>query len=177
LDGGGNVYIAGETYSGPFFPGVGPSSADSLFGVNVNENGSEGFVAKLDADLSSGQPGALQLINTKVFCQIRSMSLDTTPVAGGPAGVYTITARLINTSQQTIWTPVRAVVATLTNGNKLLSATEGDGGVGSIQAIDPGGDAVLGSGEAVIVQFRIGLANRNRFTFFVDIWGTVTEGP
>ena len=48
LDSTGNVYVAGITDSADF-PGVGPGSADSTFG-----DGDEGFVAKLDANLSSG---------------------------------------------------------------------------------------------------------------------------
>jgi hypothetical protein len=107
---------------------------------------------------------------------VQSTSLSTTAVAGGPAGVYTITARLTNKSPQSIWEPIKAVVTTLTNGNKLLSATEGNGGVGSKQAIDAGTDNVLIPNESATVRFRIGLANRNRFTFFVDIWGTVNGG-
>ena len=47
LDSTGNVYVAGITDSSDF-PGVGPGSADSTFaGVR------EGFVAKLNSDLSS----------------------------------------------------------------------------------------------------------------------------
>ena len=47
LDSTGNVYVAGITGSSDF-PGVGPGSADSTFaGI------SEGFVAKLNSDLSS----------------------------------------------------------------------------------------------------------------------------
>ena len=62
---------------------------------------------------------------------------------------------------------------TLTNGNKLLSATEGDGGVTSKQAIDAGPDDTLMPNESATVQFRIGLANRSRFEFFVDVLGPV----
>jgi len=42
----GNVYVAGQTFT-PDFPGIGESSADHIFAGN-----SEGFIAKLDADLS-----------------------------------------------------------------------------------------------------------------------------
>src|SRR5262249_6509635 len=46
LDTTGNVYVAGATQSSDF-PGVGPGSADSTL------TGGEGFVAKLNSDLSS----------------------------------------------------------------------------------------------------------------------------
>jgi hypothetical protein len=168
LDSARNIYAAGGTNvhsSGPL--GIGPGSADStLAGLN------EGFIAKLDPDLSSGP----RIVNDRVSLVVQSTSLSSTPVPGGPAGVYTITARLTNKSQQNILVPISALVTRLTNANKLLSATSGDGAVGSLQAIDAGTDGILVPNESVTVRFQIGLANRNRFTFFVDIWGVVTGG-
>ncbi len=146
------------------FPGVGPGSADSTFaGLD------EGFVAKLDANLSSG----LQIINDKVNFVVQSTSFDPTSVPGGPAGTFTVIAVLTNTSTENIHEPINAVVKTLTNGNKLLSATEGDGGVTSKQAIDAGSDDILSPNESATVEFRIGLENLNRFEFFVDVSGPV----
>ena len=46
LDSKGNVYVAGDTSSSDF-PGVGPGSGDSTF------SGREGFVARLNSDLST----------------------------------------------------------------------------------------------------------------------------
>jgi hypothetical protein len=83
-------------------------------------------------------------------------------------------AVLTNKSAESIREPINAVVKTLTNGNKLLSATEGSGGVGSQQPIDAGSDDILRPNESATVQFKIGLANRNRFSFFVDVSGTVS---
>jgi hypothetical protein len=165
LDTGGNVYLAG--IAGPDFPDIdiGPGSADS-----TRDGGSEGFVVKLDGNLSNLQ----QIINDKVNFVVQSTSLSPTPVPGGPAGVFTITARLTNKSTENILEPINAIVKTLTNGNKLLSATVGNGGGGSKQAIDAGADDTLIPNESRTVQFRIGLANRNRFGFFVDVSGTVS---
>ncbi len=163
LDSTGNVYVAGFTDSSDF-PGVGAGSADTTFA-----GASEGFVAKLDANLSSG----LQIINGKVNLVVQSTSFNPTPVSGGPAGTFTVIARLTNKSTQVIRVPIRANVKTLTNGNKLLSATEGDGGVTSKQAIHAGPDDALMPNESATVQFRIGLMNRNRFEFFVDVLGPV----
>ena len=130
---------------------------------------SEGFVAKLDANLSSG----LQIINGKVNLVVQSTSFNPASVSGGPAGTFTVIAVLTNKSTQVIREPIKANVKTLTNGNKLLSATEGDGGVTSKQAIDAGSDDTLMPNESATVQFRIGLANRSRFEFFVDVLGPV----
>ena len=167
LDSLGNVYVPGFTFSADF-PGIGPDSADSTFGLGRIQ----GFVAKLDPNLSRGP----QIINDKVNFVVQSTSLNPNPVPGGPAGVFTITAHLTNKSTENIHEPINAIVKTLTNGNKLLSATDGNGGVGSKQAIDAGSDDILIPKESRTVQFRIGLANRNRFSFFVDVSGIVSEG-
>ena len=163
LDNTGNVYVAGNTDSLDF-PGIGPGSADS------NARSGEGFVAKLDANLSRGQ----QIINDQVTFVVQSTSFSPTAAPGGPAGTFTVTAVLTNTSTENILEPINAIVSTLTNGNKLLSATEGDGGMGSKQAIDVGADDLLIPNESVTVQFRIGLANRTPFSFFVDVWGILS---
>ncbi len=167
LDRTGNVYVAGQTGSSDF-PGVGPGSADNTFAGDL-----EGFVAKLDANLSSG---GLQIVNDKVNFVVQSTSFNPASVPGGPAGTFVIIALLTNKSAEIIREPIKAIVKTLTNGNKLLSATEGDGGVGSKQAIGAGPDDTLTPNESVTVQFRIGLANHNRFDFFVDVLGVVSDG-
>jgi hypothetical protein len=118
----------------------------------------------------------LQIINDKVTFVIHSTSFNPASVPGGPAGTFTIVAVLTNKSGEIIREPIQAIVKTLTNGNKLLSATEGDGGVGSKQAIGAGPDDTLMPNESATVQFRIGLANHNRFDFFVDVWGAVSDG-
>ena len=112
-----------------------------------------------------------QIVNDKVSFVVQSTSLNSTPVPSAPAGVYSVIALLTNTSQQDIDIPINAVVKTITNGNLLLSATEGDGGTGSKQAIDAGADNKLSPNESVTVGFDIGLANRNPFSFFVDVYG------
>ena len=165
LDSLGNVYVAGVT--GSFdFPGIGPGSADSTI------EGEEGFVVKLDPNLSRGP----QIVNDKVSFVVQSTSFNPASVPGGPAGTFTVTAVLTNKSTENILEPINAIVRTLTNGNKLVSATEGNSGAGSKQTIDAGSDNVLIPKESATVQFRIGLANRNRFSFSVDVSGTVNEG-
>jgi hypothetical protein len=165
FDSTGNVYVAGDTRFADF-PGIGPGSADSTSGFV------EGFVAKLDPNLSSG----LRIVDDKVNFVVSKTSFNPASVPGGPAGTFTISAVLTNRSAEIIGEPVQAVVKTLSNGNKLLSATEGDGGVGSKQAIDAGADDILMPGESSTVEFRIGLANHDRFDFFVDVLGVVSDG-
>jgi hypothetical protein len=176
LDNAGNVYVVGNIdTNGPMvvydFPGIGPFSADSSFGGDQ-----EGFVAKLDPNLSR-EPPVSQVVNDRVNFVVQSTSFNPNPVAGGPAGVFTINALLSNKSAEGIWEPIKVVVTTLSNGNKLLSATEGNGGVGSKQAIDAGSDDALTPNESVNVQLKIGLANRNRFSFFVNVEGGVLLSP
>ena len=118
-----------------------------------------------------------QIINDKVNFVLQSTSFNPSQVAGGPAGVFTINAVLTNKSAEEIWAPIKAIVKTLTNGNTLLSTTEGNGGVGSKQAIGAGTDDALTLDESVTVQFKIGLATRNRFSFLVDIEGYVLSQP
>ena len=163
LDNMGNVYVAGGTGSSDF-PGISPGSADDTFGGGI-----DGFVAKLDPNLSSG----LRIINDKVNFVVQSTSFDPAPVSGGPAGTFTVIAVLTNRSKEDIREPINANVRALTNRNRLLSATEGNGGVTSKQAIDAGSDDTLIPKESATVQFRIGLANRNRFSFFIDVSGIV----
>jgi hypothetical protein len=112
------------------------------------------------------------IINQKVSFVVQSTSFNSTTVSGGPSGVFTITANLTNTSQEDIPGLIEAFVSALTNGNVLLTATDGDGSVGSKQAINVGSDNKLSPNESVTVQFKIGLANRNPFVFLVDVTAT-----
>jgi hypothetical protein len=105
---------------------------------------------------------------------VQNTSFTPYPVPGGPAGVFSITARLTNTSTANFLVPINAIVRTLTNGNILLSSTEGNGGAGSKQAIDAGWDDALIPNESATVQFRIGLANLDQFSLVVDVSGIIS---
>jgi hypothetical protein len=92
-----------------------------------------------------------------------------TPVPGGPAGTFTITATFTNTSG----TPLRLLffgVNELTGGNLLLNADAGPGGVGATLTPEVAGD-VLTPGASVTAAFVIGLQVREPFTFLVDVFG------
>ncbi len=91
----------------------------------------EVFVAKLDANLSAGVPLPVceqQIVNDLVTFVVTQTSFDPTPGPGAPAGRFTINARLTNASTEGIFQPLKVSVKTLSNGNRLLSATEGNGG-------------------------------------------------
>jgi hypothetical protein len=94
---------------------------------------------------------------------------DSTPVPGGPAGTFTITATFTNQSP----TPLHFLffgVSELSGGNLLLNADAGPGGVGATLTPEVAGE-VLAPGAAVTVEFVIGLQTRQRFTFFVNVFG------
>ena len=112
-------------------------------------------------------PCSQQIINDRVTFDVRNQSLNPTPVARGPAGTLLIQADLTNTSGQPIDGPINAIVTALTGGNFLLSATEGNGGVGSKQRIA----SPLSPGSTVRASFSIGLATRQLFQFFVNVEG------
>jgi hypothetical protein len=94
---------------------------------------------------------------------------DATPVPGGPAGTFTITATFTNTST----TGLRFLffgVSDLSGGNLLLNADVGPGGVGATVTPEVAGD-VLAPDASVTVAFVIGLQTQERFTFFVNVFG------
>ncbi len=170
----GNVYVAGSTESSDF-PGVGAGSADVTIA-----GGNEAFVAKLDPNLSRDVPLPVckqQIVNDLVTFVVTQTSLDPTPGPRAPAGRYTITARLTNASTKDIFQPLKVNVVTLSNGNRLVSATEGNGGPGSKQGINAGADDTLTANESVLVQFVIGLVERSPFSFFVNVEGCVRADP
>jgi hypothetical protein len=104
-------------------------------------------------------------------------SLRPAPVAYAPAGVFRITGTFRNVGSL----PIRDLyfqVTTLTNGNLLLNADGGPGGVGSrlsVPAAALGSDGVLSPNEQFTVSFDIGLQNRKSFTFLVDAYGIAGE--
>jgi hypothetical protein len=96
-------------------------------------------------------------------------TFDPTLVPGGPAGTFTITATFTNTSATALRFPF-FVVTELSGGNLLLNADGGPGGVGATLTPELD-DQVLGPGEAITVEFVIGLQERGQFTLFVDLFG------
>jgi len=105
------------------------------------------------------------LVNNALDVSVSTTSFDPTPVPNGPAGVFFIDAAITNTSPQELEGPVKFVVGKLTGNNRLLSATEGDGGVGSKHIVTE----TLAPGATVQhVLLAVGLATPDPFEFFVD---------
>jgi hypothetical protein len=94
---------------------------------------------------------------------------DPTPVPGGPAGTFTITATFTHTRETPLRVPFFEVTA-LSGGHLLLNADEGPRGIGATLTPEVG-DGVLSPGETVSVDFVIGLQARAPFTFVVELFG------
>jgi len=164
VDRHGGVYVVGSFGPTATFD---PGGASEI--TLTSAGGGDMFLARYTAPA----PLPVVLVNDYVSLVVQGTSFAPASVAGGPAGVFTITALLSNLSSQAILTPVRVVVNTLTGGNVLLSATDGSVATGSRQQIDVGVDNALGPGESIAVELRIGLATRSGFTFLVDVEGVV----
>jgi hypothetical protein len=100
---------------------------------------------------------------------------DPTPVPGGPAGTFTITATFTHTRDTPLRGPFFEVTA-LSGGNLLLNADEGPAGVGATLTPDVG-DRVLSPGETVSGDFVIGLQAQAPFTFEVELFGETSSIP
>jgi hypothetical protein len=112
------------------------------------------------------------VVNPLVALNSLSTSFDGTPVPFGPAGTFTIQASFTNTSSTTIDVPV-FLVTQLSNGNLLLNADGGPGGVGASLTPDVGADGVLSPSESFTAEFVVGLQTKASFTFFVDLLGVI----
>ena len=99
-----------------------------------------------------------------------STALDPTPVPGGPAGVFRITADFANTSSQAIIHPFAEVIE-LSGENLLLNADGGAGGVGARLTSPNSSSTPMEPGASSTFEFLIGLQRRQPFTFFVNMLG------
>jgi len=155
----GEVFVAGFT-SSTNFPGTTGGAQPAYGGGDF-----DGFVARLTPDLTGRV-----VVNNLVTLVSLVTSFDPTPVDGGPAGTFTITAIFTNTGSITIEDPI-FLVTQLSGGNLLLNADGGPGGVGALLTPDVGADGILSPHESVTTGFVIGLQAQAIFTFFVDLLG------
>src|SRR5262249_21279001 len=110
-------------------------------------------------------------VNDQVLARDLHTKFSPKPVAGGPAGTFTITRAFTNTSS----TPLRFLffgVRQLTPGNLLVNADDGPGEVGATLTPKIAGD-VLVPGAEVTATFVIGLqekTKRKQLTFVVNVF-------
>ena len=93
--------------------------------------------------------------------------------ARAPAGVFTITATWQNVSDASIFN-MHAEIVILTGGNSVVNADDDVGVVGSIVSVPVGAlgaDGILSPHESFTQVYEIGLAVRQRFSIFVDVFG------
>jgi hypothetical protein len=88
------------------------------------------------------------------------------------SGVYTITAEFTNVSPQSL-SSISFLVTVITQGNLLLNAAGGPGGVDARLPVPAGalGNGVLDPGESFTQVFEIGVVTVQPFSFFVDVLG------
>ena len=108
-------------------------------------------------------------INDAVTLGAVSTGFSGTPEPNAPAGVFTISANFTNNTTDTTLSNIYFKVAELSRNNLLLNADGGPGGVGSIISVTS--PASVAPGESFTIDFRIGLATRRSFSFFVDAFG------
>jgi hypothetical protein len=105
--------------------------------------------------------------------QFFSTTTDTTGCDGG-VGKFSFLAALTNQDAGTALEALKAQVAELGNGNMLLTADAGPGGVGAVQTVPQAGDfsdGLLEPGATVPVPFVICLQSLDPFRFTVDLLG------
>ena len=117
---------------------------------------------------------------------ISNQHTDTTEVPEGPRGTFSFDANFCNASSAYPLTGLVSQTVTLTNGNCLVNRLYGPVGTPSSNpGVPPCGagsaldfpatgdysDYALAVGECVTVHYQIGLQNRNRFSFFVNVGG------
>jgi hypothetical protein len=110
------------------------------------------------------------VVNDLLALANMSTAFDPTPVPGGPAGVFRITADFANTSSLAIIHPFAEVIE-LTGENLLLNADGGTGGVGARLTLPDSATAPFQPGANSTFEFLIGLQQRQPFSFFVNLLG------
>ncbi len=144
---------------------VPPGQYVTATATDVNNNTSE-FSACILVEAAPAPEVVNQFVTMVSLTQTRIHA----PVTGGPAGTMMIRATFKNTSSTPIDTPF-FVVTELSEENVLLNADGSPSGVGAKLTADVGADKLLSPGESFTAEFLVGLHNRRRFRFFVDLWG------
>jgi hypothetical protein len=109
-------------------------------------------------------------VNGLVVLTNMSTDFDPTPVPGGPAGTFRITAEFTNTSAQLIGHRFAEVIE-LSGENLLLNADGGPGGVGARLTSPDSASTVFLAGATETFEFVIGLQQQEPFAFLVNMLG------
>jgi len=179
---GGEVQVNTFTTSAQSVPAVG-IDADGDFVVSWQSAGQDD-PASAFANGIYAQRFQADTLTPSLTVTTSGAATNTTPVAGGPAGVYSFNAQFCNNTALNM-TGLSSKTLTLTNGNNLLNRTRDAlaapgaaaipaGGVGSekdLTATNGYSDLALTNGECVTVPYQIGLASTARFNFTVRIRG------
>ena len=132
-------------------------------------------------DIGAVEFQATQLISDQLALQgTPSINYQRNPDASfgnqSPAGVFTINAAFVNTGVRHLHA-LYYQVKRLDNNNYLLDTIGGPGQLGARQPVAdmtlPGGNQRWDAHETLTTAFRIGLAERRRFGFFVEVYGLV----
>ncbi len=153
-----------------YVPNSGFQGTDTFtYTVSDGQGGTDTAVVTVEVT----PPGAPEPVLINDLLSLQNLTTSYNPADNrAPAGVYTITATWKNISSVDI-TDIHTVVMVLSGGHVLLNADGGPGGVGSILSVPPEalGDGTLQPGETFTLSYEIGLVRRERFNFFVDVYG------
>lgn len=161
---------AGLTLSGNMISGTPTRSGTANFTLGVQDavfaTGNRAYSIKI-ADV----------ISSNISLPVDSTSYDPTPPPGFE-GKYAINMTLTNNSSS-VSSPIYFKITELgkvgtdlnpSQPDRLLSADNGAGVVGDIQTVAV---ASLANGASTPVSFLIGIGSRQRFRFFVDLYGVL----
>ncbi len=179
-DNGGPTATHALTSGSPAIDAAGDSGlADDQRGV-IRPRGLNDDIGAFELELPVNSNITVQGTPTTQF----NAAPDATYGAQSPAGVYTITATFRNVANPAValhdvYFKVKEIDHTGGADNYLLNADGGPGQVGAQLSIAnsslPGGDELWSQNEDLAAQFVIGLDERRRFTFMVDVYGV--EAP
>ncbi len=110
------------------------------------------------------------IINDSLSFTGPTASYDPTPIEGYAGGVYTVTGTWKNISNPTSFFDVFAEVAILQGNGCPCAVLNADGGAGGVGAKVSLAES-LAPGETITSSFNIGLSQRARFDFFVNVLG------
>jgi len=114
-----------------------------------------------------------EIVNNKASLLAVSTSLATDAASNEYIAIFNISTTFRNDSSDEIQNPYFEVLQ-LSGENRLLNASAGDGGSGSILVPDVG-DKTLSPGETTTVEFKIGLNSLDQFSFYVNLLGATNQ--